>query len=190
MAVDILELSHPSPLHRQTDGTTEGRSTHSLLLLLALLRPIKDSREYGWNGDILLNYATRDDRGEDVAWNILREIHATYTYIISYKCREVCLYYGQQTRERSNMQSECEGMGCGEWNGHIGQTTRIVLGRFLFLIVDYTVQFSSRRIYSLPGNDSFYPLGINSFQMNHDLRFAAFGNRPSTQTRLPFRSKI
>ena len=94
------------------------------------------------------------------------------------------------TRERLNMQSECEGMGCGEWNGHIGQTTRIVLGRFLFLIVDYTVQFSSRRIYSLPGNDSFYPLGINSFQMNHDLRFAAFGNRPSAQTRLPFRSKI
>ena len=127
---------------------------------------------------------------EDVAWNILREIHATYTHIIRYKCREVCLYYGQQTRERLNMQSECEGMGCGEWNGHIGQTTRIVLGRFLFLIVDYTVQFSSRRIYSLPGNDSFYPLGINSFQMNHDLRFAAFGNRPSTQTRLPFRSKI
>ena len=47
-------------------------------------------------GDILLNYAKRDDitprEGVDVSRKLLRGVHATYTYIIS--CNG-CLYYGQ-----------------------------------------------------------------------------------------------
>ena len=54
-------------------------------------------------------------RGEDVARNLMRGIHATCTY--NARLSTCVSVMAEHKRVRSNMQSEGEGMGCTEWAG-------------------------------------------------------------------------